>query len=264
MLQASRKQHRGATTMAEVAESRKQRLRTLENQIRKNYEAFVQTGFALKEIRDDLLYKEDGFETWDQYLNERVAEDFGIEERQVFNLIACAQVREKIPETFCSVLQKEGLTQRELLEFARLAPKDEEAPGRPYDFGKLNRRDVERVANKVVKHCKQEEVKPTSTVVRKFVDEELGIDRAAQAKETKRQREEEQEELDRKLEEENNPDAEKFFNDTIIRMKLDAIALRDRMEEDAEGWKQWRSENPGLVKRLTTACKDLADLLEGG
>ena len=45
--------------MPDMTVSRKQRLRTLENQIRSNYEAFVATGFALKEIRDEELYKED-------------------------------------------------------------------------------------------------------------------------------------------------------------------------------------------------------------
>jgi hypothetical protein len=37
--------------LSELLSDRKQRLRTLENEIRKNYEAFVATGFALKESR---------------------------------------------------------------------------------------------------------------------------------------------------------------------------------------------------------------------
>src|SRR6516164_9199212 len=50
--------------------SRKQRLRTLENEIRKGMEEFYYTGMKLKEIRDDELYKEDGFETWERYCKE--------------------------------------------------------------------------------------------------------------------------------------------------------------------------------------------------
>jgi hypothetical protein len=46
-------------------ELKKQRLLTLENQIRGGLEQFVQVGVALKEIRDNWLYKEAGFETWD-------------------------------------------------------------------------------------------------------------------------------------------------------------------------------------------------------
>jgi hypothetical protein len=40
---------------------------TLENEIRSGMEEFYYTGMKLKEIRDDELYKEDGFETWEQY-----------------------------------------------------------------------------------------------------------------------------------------------------------------------------------------------------
>lgn len=50
-----------------VTVSRKQRLRTLENEIRTEMEEFYHTGQKLKEIRDDELYKEDGFETWEKY-----------------------------------------------------------------------------------------------------------------------------------------------------------------------------------------------------
>ena len=58
--------------MGDVEVSRGQRLRALEAQIREDYEAFVRTGFALKEIRDDELYREAGFTTWVQYLKARV------------------------------------------------------------------------------------------------------------------------------------------------------------------------------------------------
>jgi hypothetical protein len=84
--------------LSELPSDRKQRLRTLENQIRKDDETFVAIGFALKEIRDHELYKEDGFDTWDRYLKERVGHVFGIEETQARKLIACAQIRTKLPE----------------------------------------------------------------------------------------------------------------------------------------------------------------------
>lgn len=242
--------------MAELAVTRKQRLRTLENQIRQNYEAFVQTGFALKEIRDTTLYTEDGFETWDQYLKERVGKEFGIEQAQARKLIVCAQVRTKLPDISDTVVSEDGWSQKALVEFARLAPQSEEHEQRR-DYDRLDKRDAARVAKKVIEHCKEEGEKPTAAVVRKFVDEELGVDRAAQAKETRRQREEEEAKAEQEREEEAHPLPETYFNDLIWHLKQDVDRVR---EIDAETWKQWKRDNPGLVKRLTAACQAFIDL----
>src|SRR6516165_627391 len=94
--------------MAEVAVSRKQRLQALEKQIRENYEAFVKTGFALMEIRDEKLHLEAGFDSWDRYLKERVGNEFGIEMRQAQKFIACAQIRPKLPDISRSQLRENG------------------------------------------------------------------------------------------------------------------------------------------------------------
>jgi hypothetical protein len=237
--------------MADVDVSRKQRLRTLENIIRSGYEGFVQTGFALMEIRDERLYEEDGFETWDRYLKDRVGEEFGIEETHVRRLIVCAQVRPKLPDPINHArLNAEesdrAWTVREVYELARLAPKKKE-PGQPFDIEKLDRRDVNRVVNKVSEHCRREGVKPTSTVVRKIVDEELGIDRTARGKETRQRREEEAE-----------PELHRFLIDLTGRIE----AERDKLATvNADGWKQLRKHWPNVVKRLTAACDSLADLI---
>lgn len=232
--------------MADLTVSRKQRLRTLESQIRQNYEAFVATGFALKEIRDDLLYKEDGFETWDAYLKERVGEQFGIEQAHVYRLIACAQVRPKLPEPFSPTGEKEGWSQSALLEFGRLAPKDRESRGHPHDYDRLDRRDVQRVAKKVIEHCEQEGTKPTAPVVRKFVDAELGVDRAAQAQETKRQRQED-----------GRPLLHRFLDDMLGRLEGEKDLLEGNVTDD--DWKQLAKSHPGLIRRLIAACDSLAD-----
>jgi hypothetical protein len=94
------------------------------------------------------------------------------------------KVPNRIDTTVSNTDKAGGWSQRELLEFARLAPKSKEA-GQPHDVDKLNKRDAERVAKKVIDHCEKEGAKLTSTVVRKFVDEELGVDRAAKAKQTR-------------------------------------------------------------------------------
>lgn len=248
--------------MADVTTTRKQRLRTLESQIRSNYEAFVQTGFALKEIRDDELYREDGFATWDAYLKERVGDDFGIERTQAFNLIACAQVRAKLPAPSSSMLdEKDGWSQRELLEFARLAPASEDH-GQRRDFDRLSKRDVERVARKVIEHCEEQDTKPTAPIVRKFVDEELGIDRTARAKEAKQRRAEEEQEAARRQDEESL--IENRINDLVWHMKQHTDALSEFIAEvGGVEWKQWKRSNQILVKRLTAACDAFTALLKG-
>jgi hypothetical protein len=188
-----------ATMMRRVVtqphEERLKRLRTLEAEIRKHYEAYVQTGFALKEIRDDFLYKEDGFTSWENYLRERVGEQFGIEKTQANKLIACAQIREKMPDNPGSMntaaVNGQPWSQNAVHELARLAPKDEGN----YNFDKLRERDVERVAKKAVEEAREQGLEmPTAPIVRRIVDEELGIDRAANdecARELEKRREEE-------------------------------------------------------------------------
>jgi hypothetical protein len=160
--------------------SPKQQLLALEKQVRQGIKVFAETGFALKKIRDDRLYREAGFETWDAYLKERVGNEFGIEERHARSLISCAQIRQCLPERIGSALPKDGKpakdwSQREILEFARLAPKKDE-PGQPRDLDKLDPRAVKRVADKVLEQCRQEGKDCNSSVVRQVVNKELGIE----------------------------------------------------------------------------------------
>jgi hypothetical protein len=125
----------------QVATSRRECLRVLESQIRQDYEAFVATGFDLKEIRDDGLCREGGFESWEQYLKERVGKAFGVEKTQANTLITCAQVRVKLDERHAGH-DGGSWSQRELLELARLAPRDKSKPGHTHDFDALDRRLV--------------------------------------------------------------------------------------------------------------------------
>jgi hypothetical protein len=234
--------------MPDMTVSRKQRLRTLENQIRKNYEAFVATGFALKEIRDDELYQEDSFETWDAYLKERVATEFGIEERQVRYLISSAQIRTKLPDLSGTAVPEAEWSVKAVNEFGRLAPQDEDHEQRR-DYDRLDKRDVNRVAKKVIDHCEQEGTKPTATIVRKFVDEDLGVNRAAQAKETKRRREAE-----------SKVDLHRFLDDMTGRLEAE-VELLSPLADNESAWKLLRKEHPGVMKRFIEACDSLADLI---
>ncbi|HUW30158.1 MAG TPA: hypothetical protein VM223_00945 [Planctomycetota bacterium] len=242
--------------MATSMVSREQRLRTLENRIRKNFESFVQTGMDLKEIRDDELFKEDGFEKWEHYLKQRVGEDFGIEKSQVRRLIQCAEIRPKLPdmENHPRAGDSPGWSQTAVLEFGRLVP-DRDDDARKKDYAALRKNDAARVAKAAVKLAEEEAaakgkdseaVAVTSMHVRKAVDADLGINRAEKARETKRQRE----------------DAGKKLED-YLRSRIGLIeGISENLTEVPEdSWKLLEESEPGLAECLATACDDLAELL---
>jgi hypothetical protein len=258
--------------------SRKERLRTLETDIRMNYEAFVRTGFALKEIRDDELYREDGFATWEAYLKTRVGEEFGIERGQAFRLIQCAQIQTKASRTpevsrtrdTGHEPEKAALSQRILLELGRLAPKDEKADGQPRDFSRLDRRDVQRVLKKANAHCRQAGVKLTATVVRKFVDADLGIDRAAQARETRQFAKEAEQEHRQRVEQaelaaqqrregEEHPTVDSGLFE--VARQLDTITMH--LEElDANLGPEWRETYRGVIANVRAAAERFTHCLK--
>ena len=119
-----------------MAASRKQRLRTLENQIRKNWEGFVLTGVALKEIRDDELFAEAECDSWGQYLSQRVTKVFGIASSQAKELIVCAEIRPKLPEISAAPAAEVGWTAKAVYQFRRLAPQDENHSQR-FDYSRF-------------------------------------------------------------------------------------------------------------------------------
>lgn len=230
--------------MGALTVSRKQRLRTLENRIRKNFESFVQTGMDLKEIRDEELYKEDGFEKWSHYLKQRVGEHFGIERSQVKSLIQCAEIRPKLPELNLGQRAgpNDGWSQRAVQEFGRLVPERNDDP-RKKDYAALRKSDAARVAKAAVTLAGDGPL--TSTHVRKAVDVELGIDRSAKASETKRASG-----TTRKLED-------------YIESKIGQIEgiIENLSEVPVDSWTLLGDSQPGLAERLATACDELAGLM---
>lgn len=237
--------------MGTLAVSRKQRLRTLENEIRSNFEAFVTTGNALMEIRDDELYKEDGFKKWTHYLKERVGEEFGIESAQAKSIIQCAQIRPKLPEPIPATAVA-GMNQDKqpewriaaVREFVRLAPKIE-GNERLYDFRKLRKQDVTRVAKAAFDLAEKKGSDVTSGIVRACVDHDLGIDRSKKAKETKQANE-------------TVPKLEDY-----LRSKIGLIEgiTENLTKVPADTWMLSEESDPGLAKRLAEVCDTLAELL---
>ena len=222
--------------MPDLTASRKQRLRTLENEIRTGMEEFYYTGMKLKEIRDDELYKEDGFDTWERYCKER----WEWSRQHVHRLITASEYREKLP---VSPFGDKGWSEATVRELTRIEDK----------------RDAARVAAKVVRAVEQSEkesardpdVKPlklTAATVRKFVDEDLGIHRAAKAQQTKRQREQD-----------DRPELRQFLVDLTGRIEAEVEKLKT---VPREAWTLFSADNPKTIKRLVAACEALTDLLE--
>jgi hypothetical protein len=222
---------------------RKECLEKLEDGIRRGME---DVGSKLIQIRDDELYEEAGFPTWDRYLTKRVGEQFGIERAQAYNLIACAQVRGKLAEISSSTLdERKGWSQRELLELARLAPVSD-AHGQPRDLDNLDPDVLGRVVRKVLRHCEKEGVKHTSALVRRFVDEKLGIDRTAPSRE-----------VGGRHEEEAQPELGQLLAQDTDRLE---VVKKELATPGENCWEQLRKDRPELVERFCVVCDELGDL----
>lgn len=232
--------------MAQLSVDRKQRLRTLEKSIRGTMEQFVETGNALKEIRDDELFKEDRFDTWDAYLKQRVGQDFGIEATQVRNLINAAMIRPKLPDP--KILQHSGVGEstewkpKLVKEFERLAPQDPEHAQRR-DLTALRKQDVQRVAKAAVEIAKEQGKPVTAAIVREAVNADLGI------------KPEKREPAPRR---DFGIDLPVYLNQKVGQIEgiIELLA-----EVPADGWKQLEKSNPQLAERLATVCEQLAELL---
>ena len=88
---------------------RKQRLLALEDRIRKAVEAEYSTYLQLKEIRDDELFKDDGYATWKAFCRKHL----GMSADQVGKETLLAELHQAHPD----------FSRRMLLELARLASK---------------------------------------------------------------------------------------------------------------------------------------------
>ncbi len=216
--------------MNNLSVARKQRLRTLENEIRSGMEEFYYTGMKLKEIRDDELYKEDGFTSFERYVWDR----FQYKKRYLYDLIRSSEYRALLPSPQpCATAheddEKPRWTEASVRELTRIPDKKEAA----------------RVAKKVIEKVEKEEgAKLTSTLVRKVVDEELGVKRGKPAPEPEP--------------EEQGETVSPYLVGCTGR--LEAI-LENLQGINEEGWMLLNRSKPGLVKRFTQACERLAGFL---
>lgn len=87
--------------MIPVPESK--RLLQLEKTIKRNAEAFIETGLALAEIRQDRLYKTE-FDTFEEYCKER----WGWQRGYCDHLIRAAATVKSLPEKVATIVVTEG------------------------------------------------------------------------------------------------------------------------------------------------------------
>jgi hypothetical protein len=210
----------------------KDRLRALEKDIRAGIETFRITGMRLKEIRDKRLYRADGFATWEGYCRERW--EWSAERAR--QLIVASEYRAVLPPPpDISLAPTNCWTEGTVRELTRLGSTS----------------DAARVADKVVRALEQSKapggklkgMKLTQSLVRKFVDEDLGVDSAAQAKRRR---------------EESKPVLPDYLCDLLGRV-LEATKGLKAVNKD--GWDHLNRADPYIVLNLLVACETLARLL---
>lgn len=235
--------------MTFIAKNRKQRLRTLENHIRKCSENIHKSGLEigryLCEIRDDELWM-DNYDSWDQYLKDRAGELVGKSFKHAKNLIQAAEIAKRIPESIRPDVRP-NLTASAISELGRLAPtvgKDGER-GKEKDYNKLKKADVARVLKTAAKESDRDT--PSVRDIRKAVDSVLGVDRKAEAQ-AKKEKQEERRQID----------LDQYLRSVEGKVKASLNMLQDVPEDS---WKLLEDEYPGLVTRVAEACETLAEFL---
>jgi hypothetical protein len=207
-----------------------ERLHALEKEICEGLEEFYHTGRRLKEIRDNKLYEADGYPTWEDYCRDRWqwSRDY------TYKLIRASEYRALLPGVDKkSTSRGSDWTESSVRELTRIEDKKEAA----------------RVAKKIIdKVEKTEGAKLTSGFVRAVVDEELGIDRAAKAREAKSKAKD------------NGIDLRQYLGQTEGHLKGTREALEEHIDQDA--WAHFTKQDSTTVNRLRTACVSLVALLD--
>ena len=207
-------------------------LHDAEAKIRKGMEEYYYSGRELKPIRDDELYKFDGFETWEKYCREQW--EWSAERAR--RLITASEYREKLPSpTNVGAKWSEGSVR----ELTRIPDKRQAARV----AGKIIK-EIEKSHEEAAKDPDRKPLKLSSSTVRKFVDEDLGIDRAAKAKATKA--------IDRR------PKLRDWIDEQTGAIRGILAALQQAPED---AWTLLNDDEPQLMKRFITAIESLAAFL---
>ena len=238
--------------MVKNVQDRTQRLRTLENKIRKAAEEIQKNGLEigrdLCEIRDNDLWQGEST-SWNQYLKERAEELVGKSFAQAKSLIQAAEVSRQVQEVGLT----SSLPASALREIGRLAPtsgKKVSGGGAEKEYAKIKKQDVARVLKNATALAGGNA--PSVRDVRKAVDQEIGKDRKAEAKSQAAERAKEQAELDKQFELPNYLRTRCGFVEGIT-MNLTKVP--------AESWRLLEESDPDLATRFAEVCETLAALL---
>ncbi len=152
--------------MAELATSRKARLRACERVLSDHLEEWVKVGIALTEIRDDRLYEEDGYEDFRSYLSGAVGR-FAMGRAEAYRKMEGARIRQHLlPVSPIGDTDEPGWLENQVRNLSKL-PTDKK---------------IKQVANRAIKRVENNGVK-LGTAVRECVDDEVG---AAKTRKRKR------------------------------------------------------------------------------
>lgn len=147
--------------MSDDIEKRKRRLMECEEVLASHSRHVFEAGRIIREIRDDKLYLEAGFKTFEEYCKTRW--EFTVRHAQ--RLMVAAEIREKLPEFPESDRKGRIWKETYVRELDRLP----------------NTARIITVAKKVIEAVEKNGTKLTGHMVRKVVDKELGIKRARAA-----------------------------------------------------------------------------------
>jgi hypothetical protein len=234
----------------EIVLSGKELLHALEAEIDADFEKFYHTGMKFKKIHDDELYKHDGYQTWEDYCRVR----WDLSRDYVYKLMRAAEYRALLPDVDHGSTEKpKGWSERSVRELTRLESKR--------DAVKVAARAVKAVEESVKRASKDPEAKPLklTATVRKFVDEELGIDRIEQARETKREREEQWQARIQMQWEREHPIFHEHLQLEGVHMKEEAKHLE---EVDKDGWRNAWKENWAYLQTWLDGVEEIARMAE--
>jgi hypothetical protein len=241
-----------AETAKLVESTRQQRLRTLEDDIRRLAEAIQKNGLEigrhLVEIRENELWRGD-YESWDKYLLAMGKKLVGKSFAQSANLIRAAEVAQRLPNS--TTIDCSALSSTHLTELGRLAPTvaKPDGVGKSKDFSRLRTADVARVLKRAAELSGDDA--PSVRDIRTAVDAELGIDRTAKAKATAA------------ANADNHVDLRVAVDRCSDRAEVLLENLQSFTEADRKRWVDTDQSNLDSVNRLAACCQQLLAALPG-
>ena len=189
------------------------------------FEAFYSQGVILRRIMVDMEFKDAGFESFADYMNER--QPCGIKKSQAYSLIKAMEVRVNLP-VFPPMVESGTWTERAI---------------RPLLHKDFSPNDQKRIGKKIATRVKNGE-KLTAALVKSICDDERGVERRK---------------AERKWQEvAETPTPRSIIHERHIDVQMWLNGFND---VPVEFWSDAESEDAGCVKRLSEKCSELAAFL---